>query len=155
MTYVCILFSLMTPGAVDGTAPPGWPESISTKDGFNKLGRAIANESGFPKNGSDIEKARYVYGRLDKIADVYDLEAGSGLPLSQAVIGAYRFGSDPEGADSMKGATGWGNCGEWSYAFSEILGGAGVPSRMVFADTKKTGSSWGHGGTDTTVIVEE
>lgn len=133
-----------------------WPASISGATGFQDLGKAITNDPGFPAKGTDVEKARFVFSKLPEIAKKYDLEAGSGMPLSQAVIGLGRFGSDPEDAGSLKGCTGWGNCGEWSYAFSEVLGGAGVQSRVAYGDKSGgTGASLAHGGTDTMVIIEE
>lgn len=133
-----------------------WPASISGSAGFQDLGKAITKDPGFPAKGTDVEKARFVFSKLPEIAKKYDLEAGSGMPLSQAVIGLGRFGSDPEDTGSLKGCTGWGNCGEWSYAFSEVLGGAGVQSKVAYGDKSGgTGASLAHGGTDTMVIVEE
>jgi hypothetical protein len=133
-----------------------WPASISGPTGFQDLGKAITKDPGFPAKGSEAEKARFVFSKLPEIARTYDFEAGSGGLMSNTVIGVCRMKGDPEGADSLKGWSGWGNCGEWSYAFSEILGGAGVESRVAYGDKKGgTGYSAGHGGTDTMVIVEE
>lgn len=149
---------IVSPGAMarfaEGTSH--WPGSISGQTAFQDLGRAITKDPGFPSKGSEVEKARFVFSRLPEIAKQYGLDAGSGGKLSDSVIGLSRWwGSDPEGADSLKGCTGWGNCGEWSYAFQEILGGAGVTSKVVYADEKGgTGHSDKFTGTDTTVIVE-
>jgi hypothetical protein len=139
-------------------APPsGWPASISGDSGFEDLGKVIANEPGFPKAGSDVEKARYVFGRLPDIVRTYGLKPGTGSTLSNVVIEAARVCStDPEAAESLKGWSGWGNCGEFSYAFSEVLGGAGVTNRVVFGDNDaSTGHSSSFAGTDTTLIVVE
>ncbi len=135
-----------------------WPVSIDSDTGFADLGNAIKREPGFPAHGSDVEKARYIHSRMGDVARKYGLKAGSGGLVSNVVIGLSRVGlnPDPENADGLKGSFGWGNCGEWSYAFSEILGGADVACRVIFADSARgTGHSAGFGGTDTTVIVEE
>ena len=53
--------------------------------------------------GSDIEKARFVFSRLPEIAKQYSFEAGGGGTISQGVIGAYRYlnpSSDPEATDN-------------------------------------------------------
>lgn len=133
-----------------------WPASISGPTGFQDLGKAITKDPGFPAKGSEAEKARFVFSKLPEIAKRYDLEAGSGSLASQAWIGLGRFGSDPENVGGLKGCAGWGNCGEWSYAFSEVLGGAGVESKVAYGDKSGgTGAGLGHGGTDTMVIVME
>lgn len=137
-------------------APAGWPATISGQSGFNDLGKVIMREPGFPASGSPVEKARYVFSRMADAASTYGLKSGSGGIVSNTVIGLYRLTNDPEGAECLKGAVGWGNCGEWSYAFSEILDGAGVVSRVAFGDSAGgAGASMGFGGTDTMVIVEE
>jgi hypothetical protein len=117
----------------------------------------MRNTHGFPINGSDLQKARFVFAQMGLVAQMYGLKPGSGWPLSQFVIGTHRFcGNDPENTDSLKGAGHWGNCGEWSYAFAEILGGAGVINRVVYGDAScEPGVSAFFGGNDTTVIVEE
>jgi hypothetical protein len=133
-----------------------WRSDVSGPTGFQDLGKAITKDPGFPAKGSEAEKARFVFSKLPEIARKYSFEAGSGGLLSNTVIGVCRMKGDPEGADSLKGWSGWGNCGEWSYAFSEMLGGAGVQSRVAYGDKKGgTGYSAGHGGTDTMVVVEE
>src|SRR5205823_868464 len=113
-----------------GAPPAGWPTSISGPNGFAELGKAITKEPGFRAAGSDVEKARFVFSRLPDIATTYNLRAGNGGPQDQLTILKNRAGNDPENADSLKVA-GVGNCGEWSYAFSETLGGAGVTSRAA------------------------
>jgi hypothetical protein len=119
-------------------AQASWPSSISGENGFLNLGKTIKNEPGFPVTGSDLKKARYVFSRLPEIVSTYGLKAGSGYPLSNIVIGLSRLYSwafpDPENADALKGYFGWGNCGEWSYAFSEMLAGAGVLNRVAYGD---------------------
>jgi len=134
-----------------------WPESISGENGFYDLGQAITKDPGFPSRGSDVEKARFAMSRLPEIAKKYGLDAGSGGKVSDSYVGLYRkFGSDPEGADGLKGALGWGNCGEWTYAFQQVLAGVGVQSKPVFADKEGgAGHSGGFTGTDTTLYVEE
>jgi hypothetical protein len=135
-----------------------WPASIATTQGFNDLGKAIANSQSFPRTGTDVDKAGYVFRQLPAIAKKYGLKPGSGSKLSDLVIGLYRkFGTDPENADSLKGKAGWGNCGEWTYAFSEVLDGAGVLSRVVFGDKSGQGGEFAGSftGTDTTLYVEE
>jgi len=152
---VLIIAGVLIAGS-GAAAPAGWPTSISDQNGFSNLGKAIQNEPGFPAKGSDVEKARYIFSRMDEAATVYGLKSGSGGVISNTVIGLYRLGNDPEGAECLKGAVGWGNCGEWSYAFSEILGGAGVTNRVAFGDSSGgAGASLGFGGTDTMVVVEE
>jgi len=164
LAIVYMLTLLWISAAQDATAQPSnWPASISGDNGFHDLGRAIALEPGFPKNGSDVDKARYVHGRLPEIAKTYGLTAATpSRPHKSLATGATRLfdeyfgGGDSENTGSLKGALATGNCGEWSYAFSQILGGAGVVSRVVYGDKSPApGSSWGHGGTDTTIIVEE
>lgn len=145
--------------------PSGWPSSISTKDGFARLGQAISREKDFPRNGSDTEKARYMMSRLPEIARSYHLSAGSGGFASQVSVGASRLwdgfsglwgGRDPENAPGLKGPTGSGNCGEWSWAFSEMLTAVGVNNTVVFGDNNPNpGASLGHTGTDTAVTVVE
>jgi hypothetical protein len=117
----------------------------------------MSEDPGFPHGGSDVQKAEFIFLHMGVVANKYGLKAGSGAGPRAWVIRVDRNFTDPENADSLKGCTGYGNCGEWSYAFSEILGGAGVVSRPVFAaktctrdakDDKFT-------DTDTTVIVEE
>lgn len=133
-----------------------WPDSISKSTGFHDLGAAIKSEPGFPSDGTDVEKARYVFGRLPNIAKKYDLKMGNGHPWSNLVVGITRIGNDPENADPLKRYPHWGNCGDWSYAFSEILTGANVPARVAFGDsTSDQGYSNAFNGTDTMVIVEE
>ena len=129
------------------------------------MGKAIANEAGFPKNGTQREKANYVASRLPEAARTYSLKTGSGSVLSQWKVLIPRYldalakklwgGGDRENAAELKSG-GTGNCGEWSYAFSEMLASAGVESQVVFADkSPKPGSSWKFSGTDTAVLVEE
>ena len=138
-------------------AQAGWPTSVSGPTGFADLGKAMSEDPGFPHGGSDVQKAEFIFLHMGVVANKYGLKAGSGAGPRAWVIRVDRNFTDPENADSLKGCTGYGNCGEWSYAFSEILGGAGVVSRPVFAaktctrdakDDKFT-------DTDTTVIVEE
>jgi hypothetical protein len=157
LTTITALLALLFVVAHPSSAiPPGWPDTISTESGFADLGRAIRNEPDFPASGTRIERARYVFLRLRDVAQSYGLKPGSGKPLSNLVIGLYRLTDDPEGAQCLKGAIGWGNCGEWSYAMSEILAGAGVTNFVAFGDESGgTGSSFFFTGTDTMVIVEE
>lgn len=137
-------------------APVGWPTSISADNGFADLGGAIKNEPSFPKNGTEIEKARYIFSRMQDVAKTYGLKSGTSSPLSSLVIGISRFKNDPEGADCLKTSVGWGNCGEWSYALSEVFGGAGVNNRPAYGDASGgTGRSLTFNGTDTMVFVEE
>lgn len=147
-------------------APDHWPRSITAADGFAKLGQAIRQDPGFPKKGSETQKADYVMAKLPLIAQYYGLTAGSGSVPSQAVIGIGRAWDwvhekvggepDPENTGSLKGVTGLGNCGEWSWMFSEILTGAGVNNSVVFADSNPDpGHSSTHGGTDTAVMMME
>jgi hypothetical protein len=156
VTFLALLVDVWCISLAVGT-PEGWPETISGDSGFFDLGKSIVSESGFPITGSDADKARYVFSRIPEISKTYGLKPGTGGPLSNPVIGAYRtLFNDPENAECLKGAFGWGNCGEYSYAFSMILGGAGVVSRVVYADTmEETGHSAKFTGTDTTVIVGE
>lgn len=149
-----ILLSLAAVSSAEGSSH--WPRSISGPSGFEDLGRAIRKDPGFPTKGSEVEKARFIFSRLPEIAKKYGLDAGSGGVMSNAVIGASRLKSDPENADSLKGCTGWGNCGEWSYAFQQILAGTGVTSEVVYGDKEGgKGRSLAFNGTDTTVFVRE
>ncbi len=134
-----------------------WPQCITSEHGFQELGEAMTRTRGFPKDGSYLDKAKFIYLQMELVAQMYGLEPGSGWPLSQYTIGWYRcFKNDPEGAESLKGPEGWGNCGEWSHAFSEILLGAHVPSVVVFADSScEQGHSWTFWGNTTAVYVEE
>lgn len=142
--------------------PEGWPKSVSRRNGFAELGRAIAKEPAFPKNGTDIEKAGYVVSRLPEIAKVYKLSASTGgasftvgIARGLDYIKSWWGGEDKENAAALKW-TGKGNCGEWSYAFSEMLGGANVPNRVFFADTDPgQGHSAKFIGTDTAVVVTQ
>lgn len=129
------------------------------------MGKAIGEEAGFPKNGTPREKARYVASRLPEIARSYQLSAGTGSVISSAVVGIVRKaddfarllwgGGDKENAAPLK-SSGTGNCGEWSYAFSEILDGAGVDNQVVFGDDNpEPGASSKFTGTDTAVLVQE
>lgn len=154
-SLLCLMLILATASPSTAT-PPGWPASISGDSGFADLGRAIKNEPGFPANGTEIDKARYVFSRMQNVAQSYGLKSGSGGLVSNIAIGLYRLRNDPEGAQCLKGRVGWGNCGEWSYAMSEIFGGAGVNNRVAYGDKSGgTGSSLRFSGTDTMVIVEE
>ena len=129
--------------AYQSSKPKGWPESISTPTGFNDLGKAITKEARFPKNGTPREKARYVASRLPEIASAYNLSAGTGSIISSAVVGIVRKvddfarlvwgGGDKENAAPLK-SSGTGNCGEWSYAFSEILDGARLHNPNPFCN---------------------
>jgi hypothetical protein len=151
-----MLLVCLTPSSGCG-APQYWPIDLSADTGFNDLGQAIKKEPGFPRHESDIEKARYVFSRMAEVASRYGLESGTGGFMSNTMIGLGRFRFDPENADCLKTNVAWGNCGEWSYAFSEILSGAGVSANTVAYGDKAGGSgrSLGFGGTDTMVIVEE
>lgn len=158
LLQIILLIFLCTPKFGLAEHPSAWPTNIGTKTSFQSLGIAISTEADFPFNGTDIEKARYVFSRLPDIAKTYELKTGSGGIFSNLVIFTLReVGSDPENADSLKAYPHWGNCGEWSYAFSEILNGAGVTSnRVAFGDkSSSTGYSAAFNGTDTMVIVEE
>jgi hypothetical protein len=137
--------------------PAGWPASIQTPTGFQDVGRAIASERGFPSDAPDVEKARFIFLRMPAVAQAYEIKSGSANLVSQAVIGLWRLGpADPENAEALKSCIGWGNCGEWSYAFSEILKGGGVNSRVAYGDSSgSAGSSLSFNGTDTIVIVDE
>lgn len=147
---------------LDPRPSESWPESVSDKRGFAKLGKAIILEPGYPAKGSDVEKARHIMSRLPAIAQKYNLRAGSGGVFSQAAVGIARFvdnvmqalgRGDPENAATLKSA-GVGNCGEWSWAFSEILTAAGVTNKVIYADnSSEKGASLAHTGTDTAVLV--
>src|SRR5712691_8065895 len=134
-----------------------WPTNIKGPTGFADLGKQIARNSDFPANGSEIDKARYVFSQLPVVAKKYTLSAGDGGAGSLAILWDRVTGDDPENADSLK-TRGYGNCGEWSYAFQEMLTGAAPKSasRVIYGDKKEgPGHSIGFGGTDTTLIVEE
>ena len=134
--------------------PSGWPSSIKGDNGFHRLGEAIAREPGFPKYGSDVQKARYVYLRLPEIQNTYRLRASYSVE-GLSILYHRWTGKDPEAADALKNS-GVGHCGEFAYAFSQILAGAGIVNVPVYADkSKEPGYSFTHGGTDTTVIVYE
>lgn len=154
------------PPQIVRTVPENWPTKITADDGFAKLGQAIQSEPDFPKTGSATDKANYVMTKLPLVAQYYGLTAGSGWPPSQALIGISRAWEwvmdkvggpvDPENTGGLKGVTGIGNCGEWSYMFSEILVGAGVDNSVVFADVSPNpGASSSHSLTDTAVMVIE
>jgi hypothetical protein len=152
---ISTMFALCAPDAASAI-PSGWPNSISSRYGFHELGQAIRKEKGYPATGTNIEKARYVFSRMNEVAKTYSLTPGTGNPLSNTIIGVCRLGNDPECADSFKYGPGWGNCGEWSYAMSQIFGGAGVISRVAYGDKASgAGSSYSFGGTDTMVLVQE
>jgi hypothetical protein len=142
--------------------PAGWPKTIRSAHAFSDLGVAMTKMNGFPINGSELEKANFVYLHMDLVARTYGLSAGDGGLYSQAIVGLHRLCSyvpglnDPEEAESLKGGDHLGNCAEWSQAFSEILSGAGVSNHVVYADKScEPGKSARFNGTDTTVIVEE
>jgi hypothetical protein len=143
-------------GRQAAAAPPsGWPAELAAEDGFGRVGRAIADEPGFPRTGTQIEKAKYVYGRIPAVAGAYGLQANRGTAADNALVGAGRFNDDPEGTGALK-TTGVGNCAEWTYAMLEMLGGAGVEATPYFADsTRENGASLGFNGTDTSLYVNE
>jgi hypothetical protein len=144
----------------EGGTPEGWPKNLSSANAFWNLGLAMTKMDGFPTGGTQFDKLKFVYLHMDLVAQTYDLEAGTGYPLSQAIVGINRacglIAPDPEEAESLKKGDHLGNCAEWSQAFSSILAGAGVVAHVVYADMScKPGKSLGFGGTDTTVIFEE
>jgi|GEM_PF-6515450 len=154
--FALLVAALPAPARASGV-PASWPPTIATSSGFKNVGQAIAQEPGFPKDGSPIDKANYIFSRMSAVATSYNLKAGSGWPIDSAIIQFYRtIETDPEAAGPLKGGYGHGNCAEWSYAFSEILGGAGVVSQVMFGDNSNSqGHSLAFWGTDTALFVTE
>lgn len=153
--YLLIILLFFSP-LFSYAEPIDWPNSIKSKTGFYDLGKAIAQDSDFPATGTDIEKAKYIFSHLPRIASKYDLKMGNGGLWSSFVIGVTRMGNDPENADPLKTYPYWGNCGDWSYAFSEVLHGAGVKNRVAYGDSSSSqGYSKMFTGTDTMVIVDD
>jgi len=134
-----------------------WPANVLSNTAFHDIGKAISNEFGFPTHGTEIEKARYAYSRLPEIVSKYKLKAGTGSKISDGLVWLGRQGDSRDGEEvySMK-SIGLGNCSEWSMAFQQILSGAGVQSKVVYADiTPDPGFSDEFDETDTSLYVED
>lgn len=182
--------------------PPGWPQDLSGPNAFQDLGVAISREPGFPRRGTDIQKASYVFDRMREAVSQYGLRAAqasgtddvrvaAGRPeiakpagtLAGAAVGAklgtpggligvgagavlggaagyfagdrLSGGDDPENNGGFK-RSGLGNCGEFSYAFQSVLGGAGVDATVIYADSQANpGASKTNAGTDTALYVSQ
>jgi len=94
-------------------APPSSPARIWSNDAaFLDIGRAISRRKDFPRRGTDVDKARYVFAQLPWIARQLDLHAGANQEKS---------------TKEMSLAT----SSEWSHAMQAMLAGAGVASRRV------------------------
>ncbi len=136
-----------------------WPTELTMRDhSFLTIGKAIADEPGFPLNGNEIQKANYVYSRLPQVVDYYGLTAGTGSRVSDWTVGGLRMfdGLDVEGSASLKSTLGRGNCAEFTFMFQDILKGAGVQGHVMYADNDpKKGFSQHFTGTDTALYVEE
>lgn len=136
-----------------------WPTELTMRDhSFKKIGAAIANEPGFPSNGSEAEKATYIYSRLPQVVDYYGLTAGTGSRASDLTVGGLRMfdGVDVEQVASLKSAFGRGNCAEFTFMFQDILTGAGVQGHVIYADNDPNpGYSQNFTGTDTALYVDE
>jgi hypothetical protein len=148
--------------AQSATANDGWPDQIGGKDGFFNLGRAMQHMPGYPAKGSDIEKARFVAAKMGAVAQKYNLKPGTWHNATLA-ISRYCGKKDPEGAGPLKTEK-VGNCGEWSFAFYNILQGAGLKSgsqvifgvkAIPFTSTPVPYGEKFFWGADTAVIVEE
>jgi hypothetical protein len=136
-----------------------WPSGLAQREhSFNKIGAAIAREPGFPLNGTDAQKGQYLFSRWPDVVEHYGLTAGTGSRPSDITVGTLRLfdGVDVDGNASLKSALGRGNCAEFTYAFQDVLKGAGVESHAMFADNDANqGISDDFTGTDTALYIED
>jgi tetratricopeptide (TPR) repeat protein len=145
--------SFMAIPARSQAAPPdGWPATINTSNAFEDIGRAIAKEPDFPKDGTDASKARYVFSRLPDMAKAYKLSTSN--VVSHVLVGFGRKSTDTEGTETLK-KSGLGSCAEWSYALQAILSGVGVNSKVIYADSFQSFTAPSFVGNDTALMIEE
>jgi hypothetical protein len=143
----------------DARAQAKWPTHLSLREhSFFKIGEALADEPGFPLNGTEVQKADYIFSRLPKVVDHYGLTAGTGGVISGGAVGGLRMfdGLDVESNASLKSALALGNCSEFTFMFQDLLKGAKVQGHVIYGDDdQEKGYSKGFTGTDTALYVDE
>jgi hypothetical protein len=142
----------------------------------------------YPKNESELKRALFILEKMDILAKSYNLSATDvndirSIDLKSLKAFAFDYGLKGLAGDllanlpdyvlgdtadifaDLKGDRplriwGSGRCGNWSYAFKQILDGAGIKNAQVVYGAYKDksiskSSSWGFGNTDTAVRIKD